>query len=165
MLICLTAIQYFQTLTFLRSNKLNLNYLIICEKIQLLLHLQVIINGVRVVQTDSGDVTVESGQVRFLRMRPNQSVLRVKTQFVEVDIEANWQVKVTRGAHAFNVTKLGMIVTNGRIKASIDKAGNFRAFSLPEHGTLLLGQCVPRRKSTDLRKALARKLILEDQLK
>ncbi|XP_052791663.1 uncharacterized protein LOC128225802 [Mya arenaria] len=123
---------------------------------------KVIINGLKIVQTDNGDVSVYSGQIRFMRMCPETSVLRLKTQFLEVDVERNWQVKVTRGAHALNVSHLGFIVSNGRIKASIDKRNHFQAFSLPEHGNLMLGQPVPKRKmAVDLRKSLAAKLIDE----
>ncbi|KAH3809149.1 uncharacterized protein LOC127833412 [Dreissena polymorpha] len=101
---------------------------------------KVIINGVKVVQTDSAEVTVYCGPIKFMRMHPAKSVVRLKTQFVEIDIEANWRVKVTRGSHALSVSNQGLVVSNGKIKASIDNRNRFQAFSVPEHRALMLGQ-------------------------
>ncbi|KAH3719200.1 hypothetical protein DPMN_062032 [Dreissena polymorpha] len=75
-----------------------------------------------------------------MRMHPAKSVVRLKTQFVEIDIEANWRVKVTRGSHALSVSNQGLVVSNGKIKASIDNRNRFQAFSVPEHRALMLGQ-------------------------
>lgn len=102
----------------------------------------VIINGTKVVQNEKGEVSVYCGPIRFLRMNPEKMVLRLKTHMVEVDIETNWNVKVTRGSHALNASHIGFIVSNGIIKACLDSNNRFHSFSLPNHRALMIGQPV-----------------------
>lgn len=101
---------------------------------------KVIINGTKIVQNDNCDVTVYIGPIKYMKMSPTKSVLRLKSQFVEIDIEANWNIKIKRGSHLLNVSHLGFVVSNGKIKASLDSKNRFQAFSLPDHRCLMLGQ-------------------------
>lgn len=101
---------------------------------------KVVINGVKIIQNDSCDVTVYVGPIKYMKMNPIKSVLRLKSQFVEIDIEANWNIKIKRGSHTLNVSHLGFVVSNSKIKASLDSKNKFQAFSLPDHRCLMLGQ-------------------------
>lgn len=107
---------------------------------------KIIINGAKIVQNDNCDVSVYIGAIKSLKMNSAKSVLRLKTQFVEIDIEANWNIKIVRGSHMLTVSHLGFVVSNGKIKASLDNNTKFQAFSLPEHRCLMLGQPLPKRR-------------------
>lgn len=106
----------------------------------------VIINGTKAVQSDKGDVSVYCGPIKFIRMNPTRSIIRLKTQLFEVDIETNWNVKLSRGHLALNVSHLGFIASNGKIKGCIDKDGKLQSFSLPDHRVLMLGQVLPQHR-------------------
>lgn len=100
----------------------------------------VIIHGTKVVQNEEGVVSVYSGPINFFRMDPDKLVLRAKTKNVEIDIETNWNVKITRGSHALNASNLGLIVSNGTIKANLGSNNKVQTFSMPDHRTPTSGQ-------------------------
>ena len=107
---------------------------------------KVIINGAKITQNDNCDVTVYMGSHKYVKMNPTKSIVRLKSPFIEIDIEANWNIKVKRGSHTLNVSHLGCVVSNGKIKASLDNTNKFKAFSLPDHRVLMLGQPLPKRR-------------------
>ena len=104
---------------------------------------KVIINGTKIVQNVNGDVMVYSGSIRYIRMSPTTNVIRLRTQFMELDIETNWNLKLHRGTQTLNSSHLGFILSNGKIKASIDQRNRMDAFSLPYYRRLCLNQPVP----------------------
>lgn len=105
-----------------------------------------LINGTKIVQNEKGDVSVYCGPINFLRMNPEKMILRLKTRCIEIDIETNWNVKITRGSHALNASNLGFIVSNGKVKASLDSNNNLQSFSMPDHSVLMLGQPVSKHR-------------------
>ncbi|XP_060590147.1 uncharacterized protein LOC132745286 [Ruditapes philippinarum] len=105
-----------------------------------------VINGTKIVQNEKGDVSVYCGPINFLRMNPEKMILRLKTRFIEVDIETNWNVKITRGSHALNASHMGFIVSNGKVKASLDSDNRLQSFTMPDHRFLMLGQPVSQHR-------------------
>jgi hypothetical protein len=59
------------------------------------------VNGFKIVQTNKGDVIV-TGKNKYLRMSPATSVLRLDTNFVTMDVEMNWNIRIKRGSHTVN---------------------------------------------------------------
>lgn len=96
----------------------------------------------KVYQNDNGEVSVYSGPVNFLRMNAQKSILRLKSRLVEINIESNWNIKITRGAHALNASRTVLVVSNGKIKGTLDTNNNMQAFSVADHKPLMLGQPV-----------------------
>ena len=109
------------------------------------------INGVKVVQNSTGEVTVSNGP-KFLRMSPSNSRLCVQTHFMEASVEANWNVKVKRGTHTLHASHLGFVVGNGQIEASFDDRNRLRVLKLPERIPLRLGQIRQRRPGVQRRR-------------
>lgn len=102
------------------------------------------INGYKIVQTLKGDVMV-SGKGKYLRMSPITSVLRLDTNFVTMDVEMNWNVRIKRGAHALNASHLGLVVSNGKVEAAFDERNKVHACKLPSRRPLLIGGANNRR--------------------
>ncbi|XP_033761619.1 uncharacterized protein LOC117343387 [Pecten maximus] len=94
------------------------------------------INGVKIIQNERGEVTINAGP-KFIRMYPNNMSLQLKSNFLEVRIGINWSVKVSRGSHVLNASHCGFIVTNGRIEAGFDDANKPFACLLPRRVPLL----------------------------
>lgn len=102
------------------------------------------INGYKIVQTVKGDVIV-SGKGKYLRMSPITSVLRLDTNFVTMDVEMNWNVRIKRGAHTLNASHLGLVVSNGKVEAAFDERNKVHACKLPSRRPLLIGGTNNRR--------------------
>ncbi|OWF42479.1 uncharacterized protein LOC110460995 [Mizuhopecten yessoensis] len=94
------------------------------------------INGVKIIQNERGEVTVNSGP-KFIRMYPNNMSLQLKSNFLEVRIGINWSVKVSRGSHVLTASHCGFIVSNGRIEAGFDDANKPFACLLPRRVPIL----------------------------
>ncbi|XP_069110914.1 uncharacterized protein [Argopecten irradians] len=103
------------------------------------------VNGVKIIQNERGEVTVNSGP-KFIRMYPNNMSLQLKSNFLEVRIGINWSVKVSRGSHVLNASHCGFIVTNGRIEAGFDDVNKPFACLLPRRVPLLSGHRKLRRR-------------------
>lgn len=106
----------------------------------------VIIHGTKVVQNENGEVSVFSGQIKFFRMDPDKLVLKAKTQNVEIDIETNWRVKITRGSHVLNASHLEFMVSNGKVKASLYNDNKLQTSSIPNHRFSMHGQPVSQHR-------------------
>lgn len=106
------------------------------------------INGFKIIQTNKGDVIVKTRN-KFLRMSPTTSILRLGTNFVQMDIEMNWNVRIRRGAHTVNASHLGIVVSNGKVEAAFDESHRVHACVLPSRRPLLIGGDTKRRCSRD----------------
>lgn len=95
------------------------------------------VNGFKIVQTGKGDVIV-TGKNKYLRMSPTTSVLRLDTNFVTMDVEMNWNIRIKRGSHTVNASHLGFIVSNGNIEAAFDEQNKVHACKLPNRRPLVI---------------------------
>ncbi|KAK3587953.1 hypothetical protein CHS0354_014468 [Potamilus streckersoni] len=111
----------------------------------------IFINGVKITQNTRGDVSVISAP-KFLRLSPIDCVIRLNTHFVEMDVEANWSVKVRRGSHTLNASHLGFVVSNGKIEAAFDEINRLKAFSLPMRVPMYVGPKRARRPGAAARR-------------
>ncbi|KAL3832021.1 hypothetical protein ACJMK2_023702 [Sinanodonta woodiana] len=111
----------------------------------------IFINGVKITQNARGDVSVISAP-KFLRLSPVDCVIRLNTHFVQMNVEANWSVKVRRGSHTLNASHLGFVVSNGKIEAAFDEINRIRAFSLPMRVSMYVGPKRTRRPGAAARR-------------
>lgn len=89
------------------------------------------INGMKITQTATGDVTVSCGP-KFIKMSPYHSIVRVETHFVLMSVEMNWTVRVTRGTHTLFADQLSFILSNGKLEAGFGRDNQLRVVTLPE---------------------------------
>ncbi|XP_012943089.1 uncharacterized protein LOC106013019 [Aplysia californica] len=94
------------------------------------------INGVKVTQTGNGDVTVVTG-AKFIRLSPHFGTTRLSNRFVDIEVEKDWTVKLTRGSHSFISSRKRSMVCNGKMEAGFDENNGLKVANLvPRHPLL-----------------------------
>ena len=102
------------------------------------------INGVKVTQTGGGDVTVVTG-AKFIRLSPNSGTTRLGNRFVDIEVEKDWTVKLTRGSHSFVYAKKRAMVCNGKMEAGFDENNGLKVNNLAPRHPLLADPTMVRR--------------------
>ncbi|GFN83401.1 hypothetical protein PoB_000990700 [Plakobranchus ocellatus] len=102
------------------------------------------INGVKVTQTGGGDVTVVTG-AKFIRLSPNSGTTRLGNRFVDIEVEKDWSVKLTRGSHSFVYAKKRAMVCNGKMEAGFDENNSIKVNNLAPRHPLLAEPTMVRR--------------------
>ncbi|GFS07442.1 hypothetical protein ElyMa_004731600 [Elysia marginata] len=102
------------------------------------------INGVKVTQTGGGDVTVVTG-AKFIRLSPNSGTTRLGNRFVDIEVEKDWSVKLTRGSHSFVYTKKRAMICNGKMEAGFDENNGLKVNNLAPRHPLLADPTMVRR--------------------
>ncbi|KAH9496905.1 hypothetical protein Btru_010124 [Bulinus truncatus] len=102
------------------------------------------INGVKVTQTGGGDVTVVTG-AKFIRLSPHFGTTRLGNRFVDIEVEKDWTVKLTRGSHSFVYCKKRAMVCNGKMEAGFDENNGLKVTNLQPRHPLLAEPAVVRR--------------------
>ena len=102
------------------------------------------INGVKVTQTGGGDVTVVTG-AKFIRLSPNSGTTRLGNRFVDIEVEKDWSVKLTRGSHSFVYAKKRAMVCNGKMEAGFDENNGLKVNNLAPRHPLLADPTMVRR--------------------
>ncbi|CAL1531464.1 unnamed protein product [Lymnaea stagnalis] len=102
------------------------------------------INGVKVTQTGGGDVTVVTG-AKFIRLSPHFGTTRLGNRFVDIEVEKDWTVKLTRGSHSFVYSKKRAMVCNGKMEAGFDENNGLKVTNLQPRHPLLAEPSVVRR--------------------
>jgi len=91
------------------------------------------INGVKVTQTGSGDVSVVTG-AKFIRLSPHYGTARIGNRFIDIEIEKDWTVRLTRGTHSFISSRKQAMVCNGKMEAGFDENNSLKVANLvPRH--------------------------------
>lgn len=102
------------------------------------------INGVKVTQTGGGDVTVVTG-AKFIRLSPHFGTTRLGNRFVDIEVEKDWTVKLTRGSHSFVYSKKRAMVCNGKMEAGFDENNGLKVTNLQLRLPLLADPSIVRR--------------------
>ncbi|CAG5116026.1 unnamed protein product [Candidula unifasciata] len=102
------------------------------------------INGVKVTQTGGGDVTVVTG-AKFIRLSPHFGTTRLGNRFVDIEVEKDWTVKLTRGSHSFVYSKKRAMVCNGKMEAGFDENNGLKVTNLQLRLPLLAEPSIVRR--------------------
>lgn len=102
------------------------------------------INGVKVTQTGGGDVTVVTG-AKFIRLSPHFGTTRLGNRFVDIEVEKDWTVKLTRGSHSFVYSKKRAMVCNGKMEAGFDENNGLKVINLQLRLPLLAEPSIVRR--------------------
>ena len=76
-------------------------------------------NGVKIYQSATGDVTVTTGRKR-IRVSPTFGSLYIDTNFVEMAVEMNWNIKVRRGPHRLHASFVGFVLSDGHKECGFD---------------------------------------------
>ena len=96
------------------------------------------INGMKITQTNRGDVSVLCGP-KFLRLSPSHKQLTVQTHLVEISVDSEWVIDVQRGYQLLYADQLEMQVANKRIEAGFDQDNRVYANTLPDLKPLPIG--------------------------
>lgn len=94
------------------------------------------INGVKVTQSGCGDVTVVTG-AKFIRLSPHNGTTRLGNRFLDIEVERDWSVKLTRGCHSFISNKKQVMVYNGKMEAGFDENNVLKVVNLQARYPLL----------------------------
>ena len=103
------------------------------------------INGVKVTQTGNGDVSVVTG-AKFLRLSPHFGTARLGNRYVDIEIEKDWTVKLTRGSHSFVSSRNKAMISNGKMEAGFDENNSLKVASLVPKHPLLAGASFMKRR-------------------
>ena len=85
--------------------------------------ISVIINNVKVFQDPKGEVEVLCGP-KSIKASPVYGSMRAKTQFVDMSVEMNWNVKVKQSVLRLNASFVGLVASNGIDEAGFDQYRN-----------------------------------------
>lgn len=102
------------------------------------------INGVKVTQTGFGDVSVVTG-AKFIRLSPNYGTARLGNRFIDIEIEKDWTVKLTRGTHSFVSCRKQALVCNGKMEAGFDENNSLKVVNLAPRHPLIADNGMMRR--------------------
>lgn len=103
------------------------------------------INGVKVTQTGNGDVSVVTG-AKFIRLSPYSGTTRLGNRFIDIEVEKDWTVKLTRGSHNFISNRKQSMVCNGKMEAGFDENNGLKVANLMPRHPLLTDVGMARRQ-------------------